>query len=39
MRNVIGSRSDVNREVVDSVNQKDAGSPVSRPHLWFKIYF
>ena len=33
MRNVIGSRSDVNREVVDSVNQKHAGSPVSRSHL------
>ena len=37
MRNVIGSRGDVDGEVVHSVNQKYTGSPVSCPHLfWFK---
>ena len=46
MRNVIGSRGDVDGEVVHSVNQKYTGSPVSCPHLisfrnklnqWFKM--
>ena len=34
MRNVIGSRGDVDWEVVHSVNQKYTGSPVSCPHLY-----
>ena len=33
MRNVISGRGDVDGEVIHSVNQKNAWSPVSCPHL------